>query len=100
MPERKRLVLDANILIRACLGVRVRTLISQFAGEVDFFVAEANANEVSSYINQLAAKRGLDPNICHEAFTSLMAMVVQVENDLIEGSSGEEALARIRDPAD
>jgi hypothetical protein len=26
--ERKRLVIDANILIRGCLGVRVRTLIA------------------------------------------------------------------------
>ena len=29
--ECKRLVLDANILIRGCLGVRVRTLIADYA---------------------------------------------------------------------
>ena len=29
--EHKRLVLDANILIRGCLGVRVRTLIADYA---------------------------------------------------------------------
>ena len=33
MAERKRLVLDANILIRGCLGVRVRALIADSAGE-------------------------------------------------------------------
>jgi hypothetical protein len=47
MAERKRLVLDAHILIRACLGIRVRQLIADSASEVDFFVAEANAAEAS-----------------------------------------------------
>jgi hypothetical protein len=37
MAERKRLVLDANILIRACLGIRVRQLIANSASKVDFF---------------------------------------------------------------
>ena len=72
MAERKRLVLDANILIRACLGVRVRALIADFALEVDFYVAEANAAEAAGYIGELATRRGLDPQICQEAFLSLM----------------------------
>ncbi len=55
MAERQRLVLDANILIRACLGIRVRQLIADSAGAVDFFVAEANAAEASGYIEVLAA---------------------------------------------
>ena len=33
--ERKRLVIDANILIRGCLGVRVRSLIADYADRVD-----------------------------------------------------------------
>jgi hypothetical protein len=45
MVERKRLMLDANILIRACLDIRVRDLIAAYASEVDFFVAEANGAE-------------------------------------------------------
>jgi hypothetical protein len=47
MSERKRLVLDANILIRACLGQRVRQLIAEFVSEVDFFAAEANVLEAA-----------------------------------------------------
>jgi len=35
--ERKRLVIDANILIRAYLGVRVRALIAEYVGRIDFF---------------------------------------------------------------
>jgi hypothetical protein len=67
MAESKRLVLDANILIRAFLGVRVRVLIADFVNEVDFDVAEANAAEAAGYIGELAARRGLDPQICQEA---------------------------------
>jgi len=52
--ERKRLVIDANILIRGCLGLRVRTLIAEYADQVDFFVAEANVAEAAAYIADLA----------------------------------------------
>ena len=99
MAERKRLVLDANILIRGCLGVRVRALIADSAREVDFFVAEANASEASGYISELAAHRGLDPQICQEAFLSLMEAVQIVDSTWIE-TARDEALKRIRDPAD
>jgi predicted nucleic acid-binding protein len=99
MAERKRLVIDANILIRACLGVRARALIADFASEVDFYVAEANAAEASGYIGELASHRGLDPQICQEALLSLMEVVQMVDTPLIEAAK-DEALKRIRDPAD
>lgn len=99
MAERKRLVIDANILIRACLGVRARALIVDFASEVDFYVAEANAAEASGYIGELASHRGLDPQICQEALLSLMEVVQMVDTPLIEAAQ-DEALKRIRDPAD
>jgi predicted nucleic acid-binding protein len=99
MAERKRLVIEANILIRACLGVRARALIADFASEVDFYVAEANAAEASGYIGELASHRGLDPQICQEALLSLMEVVQMVDTPLIEAAK-DEALKRIRDPAD
>ena len=48
MAERNRLVLDVDILMRACLGVRVRALMADSANEVDVF-AEANAAEAAGY---------------------------------------------------
>ena len=99
MSERKRLVLDANILIRACLGQRVRQLIAEFVSEVDFYAAEANVLEAAGYISELATRRGLDEQICKEAFVSLMTLVNSVESALIEACR-TEALERIRDPAD
>ena len=70
MAERKRLVLDANILIRACLGVRVRALIADFANEVDFYVAEANTAEAAGYIGELATRRGLSQPIQEDERTT------------------------------
>lgn len=99
MAEQKRLVLDANILIRACLGVRVRALIADFANDVAFYVAEANAAEAADYISELATRRSLNPRLCEEAFLSLMGVVQVVDTPLIEGTK-DEALKRIRDPAD
>jgi predicted nucleic acid-binding protein len=97
--ERKRLVIDANILIRGCLGLRVRTLIAEYADQVDFFVAEANVAEAAAYIADLARAKSLDEAICTEALRSLMRVVQLVEDSVLD-SAREEALARIRDADD
>ena len=88
-------MLDANILIRACLGVRVRALIADFTNEVDFYVAEANAAEAAGYIGELATRRGLDPHICQEAFLSLME-VVQVVDTPLKVVTPAEAISRLQ----
>jgi predicted nucleic acid-binding protein len=74
--ERKRLVLDANILIRGCLGRRVRAVLAD-----------------------LADRRGLDAAVCMEALHSLLSIVQVVVDDLLEHAR-DEVLARIRDPED
>ena len=97
--ERKRLVIDASILIRGCLGRRVRTLIAEYTDQVDFFVAEANVAEAAAYIADLARAKSLDEAVCTEALLSLMRVVQMVEDSVLE-SAREEALARIRDADD
>ena len=86
--ERKRLVLDANILIRGCLGVRVRNLIADYADRVDFFVAEANVAEAAGYIADLAREKNLDEVLCAEALLSLMRVVQLVEDTALDLASG------------
>ena len=41
--------LDANILIRGCLGVRVNRLIATYADQVDFFVAEIGTHRKGDF---------------------------------------------------
>lgn len=77
--ERKRLVLDANILIRGCFGRRVRALLADHADQAD--------------------RRGLDAAISMEALHSLLSIVQVVDDELLEHAR-DEALARIRDPED
>ena len=87
--ERKRLVLDANILIRGCLGVRVRNLIADYADRVDFFVAEANVAEAAGYIADLAREKNLDEVLCAEALLSLMRVVQLVEDTALESARAD-----------
>ncbi len=54
--QHKRLVMDANILIRAVFGTRVRHLIATDTEEVAFNVAEANYQEATHYLAELAPR--------------------------------------------
>jgi hypothetical protein len=56
------LVLDANILIRAVLGVRVRRILEHYAGRVSFFVPELALSEAREHLAALVAMRGGDPD--------------------------------------
>jgi len=51
------LVLDANILIRAILGRRVRTMISTYGKTVEFFAPDVVFAEARKYIPKVLAKR-------------------------------------------
>jgi hypothetical protein len=61
--QHKRLVLDANILIRAVLGTRVRQLIADSSQDVAFYVAEANFDEAEHYLAELAPARGINESV-------------------------------------
>jgi predicted nucleic acid-binding protein len=50
----KALVVDANILIRAALGKRVRKVIETYAGQVSFFVPEVAYAEAEEHLPALA----------------------------------------------
>ncbi len=53
------IVLDANILIRAVLGRRVRQLIDTYAGRgVRFFAPDVAFNDAEKYLPPLLKKRG------------------------------------------
>ena len=60
MPS-KALVLDANILIRAVLGQRVRRILESHAESVSFFVPETAYLETEEHLAELVVKRDGDP---------------------------------------
>ena len=92
--QSKRLVIDANILIRAVFGRRVRELIGQAGEDVAFYVAEANFEEASHYLAELAPRRGIDDAVWRSSLATVMMsiqLVGQEELVLVEA----EACARI-----
>jgi predicted nucleic acid-binding protein len=92
--QHKRLVLDANILIRAVLGRRARQLIADSCQDVAFYVAEANYDEAEHYLAELAPARGITEAVWQASLKSVMTAVQLVglgELSLME----QEARARI-----
>lgn len=79
--QHKRLVLDANILIRAVFGERVKSLIADHSEAVAFYVAEANYDEALRYLAQLAPQRGLPDELWRSTLAVVMAAVQLVGHE-------------------
>jgi predicted nucleic acid-binding protein len=57
----RAIVLDANILIRAVLGQRVRAILETYASDLSFFIPETAYLEAEEHLSTLIARRGGDP---------------------------------------
>lgn len=75
----KALVLDANILVRAVLGQRVRTLIEHYCDEVRFFAPEHAFEEAREYLPELLRRRGIAVAPALDVLERLGALVQAVE---------------------
>lgn len=97
----KALVLDANILIRAVLGQRVRHILETHAESISFFVPEAAYAEAEEHLAALVARRGGDPMKALRALKAMAALTTIVGND-VYGEFEEESRKRLggRDPED
>jgi len=99
--ERRALVLDANSLIRAVLGQRVRRILDAYADSISFFVPETAYAEAEKHLAALVVKRGGDPAKALVALRSMAALGTMVSHDLY-GDFEVEARKRLgaRDPED
>src|SRR5262245_36801802 len=99
--RRRALVLDANILIRAVLGQRVRRILEIHADRISFFLPEAAYAEAEEHLAALVVKRGGDATKALIALKAISALVTMVDDDLY-GDFETEARKRlgIRDPED
>ena len=100
MPGRA-LVLDANILIRAVLGQRVRRILEAHADSISFFIPETAYAEAEGHQAMLVVKRGGDPAKALAALNFMAALGTVVSQDLY-GDFEAEARKRLgsRDPED
>lgn len=95
------LVVDANILIRAVLGKRVREVIGRYAGQASFFVPDVAYAEAEEHLSALIIKRGGDPEKALSFLRSLAGLVDLIGSE-IYGEFEAEARERLgqRDPED
>ena len=100
MTHQKRLVLDANILLRAVFGVRVRTLLEAYEDVVSFYAPDICFAHARMYIPALAAKRDIDPApgiIVLEEISRLVEMVYRSLYEQHESSARERMISRDED---
>lgn len=90
----KAIVLDANILIRAVLGKRVRELILAHADSVKFFAPDVAYADARKYLPALLEKRGVPSGPAMAVLDSLESVVQPIDFELYEGMQ-QQALQRI-----
>ena len=90
----KAIVLDANILIRAVLGTRVRELIIENAPRVQFFAPDVAFADARKYLPPLLEKRGVNSAAAMLVLDSLVPIVQIIDLDIYVGMQ-EQALLRI-----
>jgi predicted nucleic acid-binding protein len=97
----KALVIDANILVRAVLGSRVREIIETYAEQASFFVPEVAYAEAEEHVPALVIRRGGDPEKAVRFLRSLRGLVDVIGSEVYSDfeSTAHERLGD-RDPDD
>ncbi len=81
----KAIVLDANILIRAVLGTRVRELILSNSETVKFFAPDVAYADARKYLPSLLSKRHVDPGAAMLVLDHLEGVVQPIDAELYAG---------------
>jgi predicted nucleic acid-binding protein len=90
----KAIILDANILIRAVLGKRVRELIFENTATVKFFAPDVAYADARRYLPALLKKRGVDSSAAMLVLDRLEGVVQSIDAELYAGMQ-QQALQRI-----
>lgn len=91
---RRPLVLDANILVRAVLGRRVRELLIAHAQRVAFFTPSNCVEDARKYLPDLLRKRGIDPESSMQVLDGILRFVQPLETEWLLGVE-KQARARL-----
>jgi predicted nucleic acid-binding protein len=90
------IVLDANILIRAVLGRRVRQLIDTYAGQgVRFFAPDVAFDDAEKYLPPLLKKRG-KPHADFSASLEYLRSIIETVTPELYAVFESEARQRLR----
>ena len=89
------LVLDANILIRAVLGKRVRELLLKYHDSVTFFTPDVCLADAKKYLPVIFEKRQMAPGLALEVLSQLESFL-QLADVSIYNEHASEAKQRIK----
>ena len=84
MSTRSGLVLDANILIRAVFGKRVRTILEHFEDHCDFYTAEVCIEDALKYIPELCKTRKLDAELPLSVMRRVLDLVLSIDRNFYQ----------------
>lgn len=90
----RALVIDANILIRATLGIRARNIIKTYSTSVALCVPEPAWRDAEKHLTLLAAKRQGDPEKLLRVLRSLADLVYVTAEDTYLDSAPEAGQTR------
>jgi predicted nucleic acid-binding protein len=101
MSERKGLVLDANILLRAVFGRRVLELLETYEDQAQFYTPDVCFQDARRYIPLISQERGFDADRGLAVLDQIGRIVEQVDRSLYEKyqNAARERIA-LRDPDD
>ena len=74
--------LDANILIRAVLGKRVREIIETHSARVRFFAPDTAFAEAREHLPEILLKRGIDPQAALGVLAELAILIGCVDGEI------------------
>jgi predicted nucleic acid-binding protein len=89
------LVLDANILIRAVLGRRVREILETHFMRIRFFAPDTAFAEAREHLPEILLKRGINPEAAMAVLDELLLLIGCVDAE-IYGPFGAIARQRLR----
>ena len=94
-------MLDANILLRAVLGMRARGLLTSYEDVVAFYSPDICFEEARRYLPELGVKHGFNPTSGLHLLNELAKLVEVVNRTLYEEYEAEaRARTASRDAAD
>jgi predicted nucleic acid-binding protein len=102
MSDPKRIVLDANILLRGAFGLRVRNLLAAYQETVAFYTPDLCVEEALRHAPKIAKLRNLDPEHSRAYLSQLLQTCVNAVDRTLYEEFEDRARARIssRDPDD
>ena len=84
MTARRGLVLDANILLRAVFGQRVRHLLEKYEDAARFYTPDVCFQDAQKYVPVVSKDRGLDSDFGLSVLDQIVRVIERVDRSLYE----------------